>query len=70
MNIYTTHYFLNGLRWSGDRINAISWQDAEYQASIKGLEVTGKLIMEIPCDDNGNNIQWENVIDYDTIQNN
>lgn len=70
MAIYTTHYYLNGLKWSGIRINAISWDDAEYQASIKGLEVTGKLIMEIPCDDAGNNIQWSKAIDYDKINNN
>lgn len=70
MAIYTTHYYLNGLKWSGDRINAISWGDAEYQASIKGLEVSGKLIMEIPCSDSGDNIQWDKAIDYEIIENN
>ncbi|SDJ95299.1 hypothetical protein SAMN04487898_105138 [Pedobacter sp. ok626] len=68
--IYTTHYYVNGFRWSGDRISAINWTDAEYQASIKGLHVTGKLIQEIPCDDNGDNIQWDNAIDYNEIENN
>lgn len=68
--IYTTHYCLNGQMWSGERINAISWSDAEYQASTKGLEVTGKLIKEIPCSDSGNNIQWSQAIDYEKINNN
>lgn len=70
INIYTTHYYLKGLRWSGERINAISWDDAEYQASIKGLELTGQLIMEIPCDNDGANIQWHNAIDYDLLNEN
>jgi|GEM_PF-4876816 hypothetical protein len=70
MAIYTTHYYVNGIRWSGDRINAISWEDAEYQASIKGLEVTGKLVMEIPCSESRDNIQWSEAIDYEIIENN
>lgn len=64
--IYTTHYYINGQKWSGERINAICWADAECQASIKGLEVTGQLIKEIPCDNNGDNIQWSEAIDYNT----
>ncbi|WP_316817302.1 hypothetical protein [Pedobacter nyackensis] len=66
--MYTTHYYIDGQKWSGERINAICWDDAEYQASIKGLEVTGKLVQEIPFD--GDNIQWEKAIDYDKMNNN
>lgn len=67
--IYTTHYYLNDQRWSGQRLNAINWKDAEYQANIKGLHLTGELIQEIPCNNDGNNNQWPLTIDYDKINN-
>jgi hypothetical protein len=68
--IYTTHYYLNGQKWSGEHINAVGWNDAEYQVSIKGLYLTGVLIQEIPCDDAEYNIQWPRVIDYNKMNNN
>jgi len=43
---FTTHYFIGNQKWSGERIEAISWADAEYQASIKGVIVTGLLHWE------------------------
>lgn len=43
---FATHYFICTIRWSGERIEAISWSDAEYQASVKGLIVTGLLQWE------------------------
>jgi len=46
--IFTTHYSIkgNGI-WSGPRLKAICWSHAEYLASTKGVEVTGRLVCEI-----------------------
>ena len=40
---FTTHYFIGETKWTGDRIQAVSWADAEYQANIKGVILTGLL---------------------------
>lgn len=61
--IFTTHYYISGLKWSGPRINAISWGDAEYQASIQGVKVDGILVTEMDYD-------GSNRIDYDVINEN
>lgn len=53
--------------WEAERISAISWTDAEHQASMMGVEIVGLLIKEEIVDDKGNTIQ---TIDYDNIQNN
>ncbi|WP_448104725.1 hypothetical protein [Pedobacter panaciterrae] len=46
--IFTTHYYRSdGTKWSGPRIKAIAWSEAEYLASIKAVEVTGRLRAEI-----------------------
>lgn len=43
---FTTYYIADG-KWSGERIEAICWADAEYKASFLGLTVEGRLVAEI-----------------------
>lgn len=43
---FATHYFIGDTKWSGPHIEACGWTDAEYQASIKGLIITGLLQWE------------------------
>ena len=60
--IFTTHYYMsNGTKWSGPRLICISWDEAEFLASIKGVEVTGILLTEIDEETGGR-------IDYDIAQ--
>lgn len=66
MAIYTTYKLVKGIRFSGERISAVSWTDAALQAESKGLELAGKLVMEISCDEHFNP-DWDNAIDYDNI---
>lgn len=68
MKIFTTYYTdAEGIKWSGKRINAINWDDAEMQAQDLGLTVRGRLVEEKILDENNNIIQ---VINYENIQNN
>ncbi|WP_449439584.1 hypothetical protein [Pedobacter steynii] len=57
MNAFTTHFYKDGLRWSGCGILATDWDVAEYIASMMNVKVTGKLVMEVDCDDDFN-INW------------
>jgi len=66
MAIYTTYKLVKGIRFGGERISAVSWTDALHQAESKGLELAGKLVMEISCDEDFNP-DWDNAIDYDNI---
>lgn len=68
MKIFTTYYVdAEGVKWSGKRLNAINWDDAEMQAKDLGLTVRGQLIEEQILDENNNTIQ---IINYDNIINN
>lgn len=59
--IFTTHYYLpNHTKWSGPRLKAICWSEAEYIASIKGVEVTGQLCAEID-EETGERIDYDNL---------
>ncbi len=66
---FETQYRTEDGIFSGERLECISWSDAEYQASLKGLEIVGELIAEIPCDENFV-ADWSRRIDYDVIANN
>lgn len=69
MFIFTTYRYINGARFSGKRISAISWEDAAFKARSLGLELVGRLILEVPCNDDYI-VDWEKAVDYDCIGNN
>lgn len=68
MKIFTTYYLdEHGVKWSGERITAITYEDAEEQAKALGLTVTGQLRSEVACDENYK-VDWNNEKNYDHIQ--
>lgn len=68
MKIFTTYYLdEHGAKWGGERITAISHEDAEEQAKALGLTVEGQLRGEVPCDDNYK-VDWSKHIDYDKTE--
>lgn len=57
----------------GQRIEAPTFKIAEAIIKNKGLRwlvITGELICEIPCKDDGVTPDWDNKIDYQKIQQN
>ena len=69
--IFTTQYTKpDGSIWEGQRINAISFTDAEEQASDLGLELVGKLEMEGDWDETNWNIDINGAIDHGSVQSN
>ena len=69
MSIFTTYTYINGIRFSGQRISAISWDEADLRAKSQGLELVGKLVLEVPCSKDCVP-DWEKVIDYEILKNN
>lgn len=70
MKIFTTYYRDgDGIKWSGQRIRAITYEDAEHQAKDLGLTIIGQLRSEVSCDENYK-VDWSKQINYDQIQNN
>ena len=58
--------------WMGDYVSAPSFKLAQkWCDENKGyLKVVGELVSEIPCKEGTYNADWENVIDYEKMQNN
>ena len=59
--------------YSGPNVPGITSQDAEYYCQTNGLgycKVEGELIAEIPTKPDGVTPDWDNMVDYDTINNN
>jgi hypothetical protein len=69
MAIYTTYKRIKGVRFEGERIWAVCWDDAQRKAESRGLELAGKLMTEIPCDELFNP-DWDNAIHYDKVSEN
>ena len=47
MRIFLTEFYADGKTFCGDRINAISWKDAEVHADEMGLNITGEWIEDV-----------------------
>jgi len=48
--IYTSFYFKNGKKYDGDRVRAISFEDAQRilnESGRKNMKIDGKLIAEV-----------------------
>jgi len=48
--IYTSFYFKNGKKYDGDRVRAISFEDAQRilnESGRKNMRIDGKLIAEV-----------------------
>lgn len=59
--------------WGGPNIPAISFRDAEMYCQMNGLgycKVIGELIAEIPCKKGTYDPDFENMINYEQINNN
>lgn len=59
-------------KWVGDNIKAPTWQLAQQWCdNNKGyLKVIGELIAEIPCKEGTIEPNWDEMTDYEIIQNN
>ena len=69
MAIFTTYIIKNGMKFNAKRIKAVCWSEAEYKARMSGLCIEGKLVMEIPCDENFTP-KWEQAITYTVTEEN
>lgn len=67
MSIFTTYIYINGLKFSGKRIYAISWEEADFRAKSEGLELVGRLVLEVPCNEDYLP-DWEKAIDYELLK--
>lgn len=58
--------------WCGENVTAPSWELAqEWCDNNKGyLKVIGELVAEIPCKKGSYEPDWDNMTDYENIQNN
>lgn len=58
--------------WAGDNIKAPTWQLAQQWCdNNKGyLKVIGELIAEIPCKEGTIEPNWDEMTDYEIVQNN
>lgn len=55
--------------WGGDRVEAISFDDAQHVLDTTGrgyMEIHGRLIEEIPCDEKMNPM-WDKSINYENL---
>lgn len=57
--------------WGGENVEGISMEDAQQWCykNAGHLKVIGELVAEIPCDKNHNPI-WDEMVDYESAQNN
>ena len=58
--------------WCGENVKAPTWELAQQWCfENRGyLKVIGEMVAEIPCREGTHEPDWDNMVDYDNIQNN